>query len=74
MIAGRAEVIEQLVEQLLANHPGDRPRRIAVDGITAAGKTTWARDLTATQTRTTSLPWPITCCGHLDPAATSASA
>jgi len=42
----RAEVIEQVVEQLLADHVGDRPRRIGVDGITAAGKTTWARELT----------------------------
>ena len=46
MIAGRAEVIEQVVEQLLADHPGDQPLRIGVDGITAAGKTTWARELT----------------------------
>ena len=41
-----ATVIEQVVERLLADHPGDRPRRIAVDGITAAGKTTWAGELT----------------------------
>jgi uridine kinase len=46
MTAGRAEVIEQVVGQLLADHSGDHPRRIGVDGITAAGKTTWARELT----------------------------
>ena len=38
----RAEVIEQVAGQLVADHPGDRPRRIGVVGITAAGKTTWA--------------------------------
>jgi uridine kinase len=43
---GRATVVEQVVERLLADHPGDRPRRVGVDGITAAGKTTWARELT----------------------------
>ena len=45
MLGGRAEVIEQVVEQLLTGHTGDRPRRIGVDGITAAGKSTWAREL-----------------------------
>ena len=47
MTAGRAQVIEQVVGQLLADQSGDHPRRIGVDGITAAGKTTWARELTA---------------------------
>jgi uridine kinase len=45
MLRGRAQVIEQVVDQLLAQHAGDRPRRIGVDGITAAGKSTWAREL-----------------------------
>src|SRR3712207_3904533 len=43
---GRLKVVDQVVVRLLADHPGDRPQRIAVDGITAAGKTTWARELT----------------------------
>jgi uridine kinase len=47
MTAGRAQVIEQVVGQLLADQSGDHPRRIGVDGITAAGKSTWARELTA---------------------------
>jgi uridine kinase len=45
MLRGRAQLIEQVVDQLLRRHPGDRPRRIGVDGITAAGKSTWAREL-----------------------------
>jgi uridine kinase len=42
-MGGRVGVIEQVVERLLADHPGDRPFRIGVDGITAAAKSTWAR-------------------------------
>jgi uridine kinase len=45
-VIDRATVIEQVVERLLADHQGDRPPRIAVDGITAAGKTTWAGEVT----------------------------
>jgi uridine kinase len=43
----RATVVEELADQLLTGHLGDRPRRVGIDGITAAGKTTWADELTA---------------------------
>lgn len=36
-----------MVDHLLAVHPGDRPLRVGVEGITAAGKTTWAVELAA---------------------------
>lgn len=41
----RRLVLDRVVDHLLAAHPGDRPLRVAVDGITAAGKTTWAGEL-----------------------------
>jgi uridine kinase len=44
-VSDRVKVVEQVVERLLADHLGDRPQRVAVDGITAAGKSTWAREL-----------------------------
>ena len=47
MRSSRDAVVEEITDQLLAGHLGDRPRRIGVDGITAAGKTTWADELTA---------------------------
>ena len=43
----RQRVMEQVVDHLLAVHPGDRPLRVGVDGITAAGKSTWAAELAA---------------------------
>lgn len=46
MVERRAEVIEQVTDWLVADHPEDRPRRVGVDGITAAGKTTCAKELT----------------------------
>jgi uridine kinase len=45
--AQRRLVLDRVVDHLLAAHPGDRPLRVAVDGITAAGKTTWAGELAA---------------------------
>ena len=75
MLDGRAKVIEQVVEQLLADYAGDRPRRVGVVGITAAGNTTWARELTgafrATAARrctcrptTSTTRGPTRCCGE----------
>jgi uridine kinase len=43
----RQQVLDRVVDHLLAAHPGDRPLRVGVDGITAAGKTTWAAELAA---------------------------
>ena len=40
MRSSRVAVVEEITDHLLAGHLGDRPRRIGVDGITAAGKTT----------------------------------
>ena len=39
--------MKRTAEHLLAQHPGDRPMRVGVDGITGAGKTTLAAELTA---------------------------
>lgn len=36
---GRGEVVDRVADHLLAEDPGDRPLRVGVDGITAAGKT-----------------------------------
>lgn len=48
----RRLVTDRVVDHLLVAHPGDRPLRVGVDGITAAGKTTWADELaTALHTR-----------------------
>jgi uridine kinase len=47
MQGSRAIVVEQVADLLLAGRLGDRPRRIGVDGIAAAGKSTWADELTA---------------------------
>jgi len=41
------EVVLDWIAGALAGHRLDRPLRVAVDGITAAGKTTFADDLTA---------------------------
>ena len=41
----RSLVVDRVADHLLAMHPGDRPLRVGVDGITAAGKTTWAAEL-----------------------------
>ncbi len=41
------QVIDRVAAYLMAEHPGDRPLRVGVDGITAAGKTTWATEVTA---------------------------
>ncbi|RAS66823.1 gamma-glutamyl AIG2-like cyclotransferase [Lentzea atacamensis] len=46
MITPRARVLGRIADHLTAQLPG-RPLRVAVDGITAAGKTTLARELTA---------------------------
>jgi hypothetical protein len=35
-------IIGSVAEYLLARHPGNRPMRVGVDGITAAGKSTLA--------------------------------
>ena len=43
--AHRRLVIGLIVDHLLGEHPGGRPLRVGVDGITAAGKTTWAGEL-----------------------------
>lgn len=40
MSPARRLVVDRVVERLLAAHPGDRPLRVGIDGITAAGKTT----------------------------------
>lgn len=45
--ARRRLVVDRIADQLAAEHPGDRPLRVGVDGITAAGKTTWAGELAA---------------------------
>lgn len=47
MNAPRRWVIERVVDHLIDEHPGDRPLRVGIDGITAAGKTTWAAELAA---------------------------
>jgi hypothetical protein len=43
----RRVVVDRVVDHLLAAHPGDRPLRVGIDGITAAGKTTREDDLAA---------------------------
>jgi uridine kinase len=43
---GRGELIDRIADHLLAHRPG-HPLRVAVDGITAAGKTTFAGELAA---------------------------
>lgn len=40
----RVKVVGRVVDELLAKRPG-HPLRVAIDGITASGKTTFARDL-----------------------------
>ena len=47
MSQSRRLVVDRVVDHLLTAHPGDRPLRVGVDGITAAGKTTWATELAA---------------------------
>lgn len=42
----REKLLSRVVDELMAKRPG-HPLRVAVDGITAAGKTTFARELTA---------------------------
>ena len=46
MESSQGRVVGRIADQLLAHRPG-HPLRIAVDGITAAGKTTFARALVA---------------------------
>ncbi|MCP2244078.1 gamma-glutamylcyclotransferase [Lentzea aerocolonigenes] len=46
MITSRERVLGRIADHLVAVGPG-RPLRVAVDGITASGKTTLARELTA---------------------------
>ncbi|MEV2221775.1 hypothetical protein AB0E01_18110 [Nocardia vinacea] len=40
----RARILERVVDRLLSSR-STHPVRVAVDGITAAGKTTWAREI-----------------------------
>lgn len=46
MITPRDRVLGRIADHLVARRPG-HPLRVAVDGITASGKTTLARELTA---------------------------
>jgi uridine kinase len=46
MITSRGRVLGRIADHLAARFPG-HPLRVAVDGITASGKTTLARELTA---------------------------
>jgi uridine kinase len=45
-VTAREKVLARVADHLVARHL-DHPLRVAVDGITAAGKTTFARELTA---------------------------
>ena len=49
-MAARAEVVERVTDRLVSLAP-DHPVRVAVDGITAAGKTTLANELAESVTR-----------------------
>ncbi len=51
MSQSRRLVVDRVVDHLLTAHPGDRPLRVGVDGIIAAGKTTWAAELGAAPTQ-----------------------
>ncbi|KJK44075.1 hypothetical protein UK23_30840 [Lentzea aerocolonigenes] len=46
MITPRERVLRRIADHLAASRPG-HPLRVAIDGITASGKTTLARELTA---------------------------